>query len=93
LGGGFGGGFGGGGGAFRRFLVIDEPTLQAMADLTGGTYFRAENANQLVQVFRQLPAQITLQKETVEISVVFLALGAVLITVAVVLSLRWHWFP
>lgn len=93
FGGGFGGGFSGGGGGFRRFLVIDEPTLQAMADLTGGAYFRAENADQLVQVFRKLPAQITLQKETVEISVVFSAGGAIFITVAVALSLLWHRFP
>lgn len=93
FGGSFGGGFGGGSGGFRRFLVIDEPTLQAMADLTGGTYFRAENADQLLQVFLSLPAQITLQKETVEISAVFSALGAVLVTVAVALSLLWHRFP
>ncbi len=92
FGGGFGSSFSGSGG-FRRFLVIDEPTLQAMADLTGGTYFRAENANQLLQVFLNLPAQITLQKETVEISVVFSVLGIVFVTVAVALSLWWHRFP
>jgi Ca-activated chloride channel family protein len=35
--GGGGGGFGGGGGNFRRFLVIDEPTLQGVAEITGGS--------------------------------------------------------
>ncbi|MBE7474101.1 MAG: hypothetical protein DPW09_09840 [Anaerolineae bacterium] len=93
LGGGFGGGFGGGGGNLRRFLVIDEPTLQAMAELTGGAYFRAENADQLLQVFLNLPAQISLQKEAVEISAVFSALGAIFVIVAVALSLLWHRFP
>jgi Ca-activated chloride channel homolog len=93
FGGGLGGGFGGGGGNLRRFLVIDEPTLQAMADLTGGAYFRAENADQLMQVFFSLPAQITLQRESLEISVVFSALGAIFITVAVALSLLWHRLP
>ena len=92
--GGFGGGFGGGGGgSFRRFLVIDEPTMQAVADMTGGAYFRAENADQLLEVFRTLPAQITLQKETLEISVLFSILGAIFVTVAITLSLMWNWFP
>jgi Ca-activated chloride channel homolog len=36
-GGGFGGG--GGGGDFRRFLTTDEPTLQSVANATGGTYY------------------------------------------------------
>lgn len=90
--GGFGGGFGGGGN-IRRFLVIDEPTLQAVADMTGGAYFRAESADQLLDVFLNLPAQIVLQKESVEISVVFSTLGALLVTVAVTLSLIWNRFP
>jgi Ca-activated chloride channel family protein len=95
-GGGFsgGGGFGGGGGGnFRRFLVIDEPTLQAVADITGGSYFRAENADQLNEVFQELPTQIVLQKETQEISVIFVALGAILAMIAVALSLLWNRFP
>jgi Ca-activated chloride channel family protein len=93
--GGFGGGFGGGGGGGRtpRYLLLDEPTLQAVADMTGGEYYRAENADQLLQVFLDLPTQITLQKETQEISVIFSALGAILAAVAVGLSLVWNRFP
>lgn len=91
--GGFGGGFAGGGGNFRRFLVIDEPTLQAVADLTGGAYFRAENADQLLDVFLNLPTQITLQKQTLEISVLFSTLAAIFVTLAVGLSLTWNRFP
>ena len=91
-GGGFGGG-GFGGGGFRRFLVIDEPTLRAVADLTGGDYFRAENAEQLYEVFLDLPTQIVLQNETLEISVLFTALGAIFTLLAVGLSLWWNRFP
>jgi Ca-activated chloride channel family protein len=93
FGGNFGGGFGGGGGNLRRFLVIDEPTLQAMADLTGGAYFRAESAEQLLEVFHNLPAQVVLQKERLEISVVFSTLGAIFVAAAVALSLIWNRFP
>lgn len=91
--GGFGGGFGGGGRNFRRFLFIDEPTLQGIADTTGGEYFRAENADQLTEVFQDLPTQIILQNEKLEVSVAFAALGAVFVTLAVVLSLLWNWYP
>ena len=87
------GGFGGGGGNFRRFLFIDEETLQGVAELTGGEYYRAENADQLYEVFRELPTQIVLQKEQTEISVGFAALGALLITLAVILGLLWSPYP
>jgi len=96
FGGGFGGSFGGGfggGGDFRRFLIIDETTLQRVADMTGGSYFRAQNADQLYEVFLDLPTQITLQGESLEISVVFVALGAIFATTAIWLSLRWNRFP
>ncbi len=89
---GFGGG-GGGGGSFPRYLLLDEATLREMADLTGGSYFRAEDADQLLEVFLNLPTQITLQKERVEISVLFSTLGAIFAAVAVALSLMQNRFP
>jgi Ca-activated chloride channel family protein len=102
----FDGGFGGGGfrdetsgagsgnfGGFRRFLLLDEPTLQGMADVTGGTYYRAEDAEQLYDVFINLPNEIVLQKEQVEISVLFSILGACLMLFAVILSMIWHRVP
>jgi Ca-activated chloride channel homolog len=92
--GGFGGGgFGGGGGGFRRFLILDEPTLQGMADITGGSYYRAEDAEQLYDVFINLPTEIVLQKERLEISAIFSILGAIFATIAIALSLWWHRFP
>lgn len=93
-GGGFpGGDFDQGGGGFRRFVVIDEPTLRGVAEMTGGEYFQAENAEQLLDVFLNLPLRVTLQKESFEISALFSALGALLATVAVTLSLRWNRYP
>jgi Ca-activated chloride channel family protein len=95
-GGGFGGSFGGGPGGdgnFRRFLVIDEATLQTVAKMTGGSYFRAQNADQLYEIFLDLPTQITLQEESLELSVVFVALGATFALAAFLLSLRWNRFP
>ena len=92
--GGFSGGFGGGGGGnFRRFLLLDEDTLQGMADITGGAYYRAETAEQLYDIFLQLPSEIVLQKERIEITVIFSILGALFIACSVILSMIWHRFP
>lgn len=85
-GGGPGGGFGGGG--FRR--GIDEATLKQVADMTGGTYYSAESAGELQNVFQNLPTYLITKHETSEVSVVFAAIGALLAALAIVLSLRWH---
>lgn len=67
--------------------------LLADADMTGGAYYRAENADQLVDVFRNLPMEIVLQEEHLEISVAFAALGALAATLAIGLSLLWSRYP
>jgi Ca-activated chloride channel family protein len=87
--GGSGGGFVPGGGG-SQFLLIDEPTLTTVADMTGGAFYRAEDADQLRGVFARLPSQIELQTEDREISVVFASLGAVLAIAAIGLSLLWN---
>jgi Ca-activated chloride channel family protein len=81
-----GGGFGGGG--FRR--GIDEATLKQVADMTGGAYYSAESAGELQDVFQKLPTYLITKHETSEVSVVFVALGALLAALAIILSLRWH---
>ena len=68
------GGPGGPGG--RRFLEIDEETLQGVADLTGGQYFRAEDADQLNDVFQRLPSEVVEQEVDEELSVWFVLAAA-----------------
>jgi Ca-activated chloride channel family protein len=89
-GGGFGG-TGGTGGGGRR--AIDEETLMAIADATGGEYYLAEDAQQLNEVFRQLPTDLITSHEVVEISVVFTAIAAVLICLAILLGQAWRPLP
>lgn len=74
----------------RSILRIDEKTLQSIADLTGGTYHRASDSEQLVDVFRNLPKEFVLQKQHVEISFGFAAAGALLAVAATALSLAWN---
>jgi len=93
-GGGFGGGFGGGGGGgggFRR--GIDEDTLRAVADLTGGEYFPAESAAQLEQVLAGLPTTLITKQEVVEVSAGFVGLGGLLAAIALLLGRVWRPLP
>ncbi len=90
--GGGGGGFGGfGGGGFRR--GIDEPTLQAVAEATGGTYHPAVSSDELQAVFHELPTNLIVKTEATEISVVFVGLGLVAAAAAFVLGRRWRPLP
>jgi Ca-activated chloride channel family protein len=83
--------WGGGSGRFRR--GIDEETLKEIADMTGGTYYSAESADELQAVFRELPTYLITRHETTEISVAFAAIGALLAALAILLSLIWHPLP
>jgi Ca-activated chloride channel family protein len=87
-----GGGFGGGGGGGRR-RAIDEETLMAVAEATGGEYRLAENADQLVEVFEQLPTDLITTHEVVEISVAFTGVAVAFLALAIVLGQRWRPLP
>lgn len=91
---GFGGNdafFGGGGGGFRR--GIDEETLQQVADMSGGTYYAPESADELQAVFENLPTSLIMRHETTEISFIFAALGALFAVVAIGLAMFWNPLP
>ena len=66
------------------------PTLQAIADTTGGQYYRAESADQLQEALGDLPSQVTVVKKQVDIASWFAGAGGLLVAVAVGLSLWWN---
>ena len=89
-----GGGFGGGGGGFGNFRRgIDEATLKQVADLTDGDYYSAESANELNAVFQNLPTNLIMKHDTIEITVFFTALGTFLAVFAMMLSILWRPLP
>jgi Ca-activated chloride channel family protein len=93
FGGGFGGGAGFGFGNSSRFSVEDQAALEKIAATTGAKAFRAQSAQDLLQVFRTLPAHIESSTERREISVGFVAAAVVLALLALGLSMRWNRFP
>jgi Ca-activated chloride channel family protein len=79
---------GGGGGGFRREL--DEATLKAVAEMTGGSYHLAESSEELRKVYENLPVQLITVTETTEVAVMFAAIAAALVTLAIALALIWN---
>ncbi|ARP86535.1 VWA domain-containing protein [Bordetella genomosp. 9] len=70
---------------------LDETVLKKVADVTGGEYFRAQDAPELKKVYRQLSAKLAFdRRDHVEITALFAALGALLAAFAAILSLAWY---
>ena len=77
----------------RSPLVADLPTLERVAEQTGGLAYRAEDAAQLSKVFAELPKDVTTQRERREVTFLLVGLGAALAAAAVLASFRWRSYP
>jgi Ca-activated chloride channel family protein len=93
---GFGNGFGfggppQGGGGFNR--GIDETTLRAVANATGGQYYPASSAGELQQVFSSLPTSLVTRHEVQDVAFAFLGIGGALAAAALLLARAWRPLP
>jgi Ca-activated chloride channel family protein len=70
-------------------VKLDEKTLQQIADRTRGAYFHASTAEDLKRVYRDLNAQLVLERKDVEVTFLFIAAAAVLLLAALTLSAIW----
>lgn len=68
---------------------LDEETLKQIANITRADYFYAGTAHDLKKVYQGLSTRLVVEKKETEISALFAALGALLVTVAAALSLWW----
>ncbi|MFG1948762.1 VWA domain-containing protein [Nonomuraea sp. NPDC048826] len=74
----------------RNPRTIDEPALKQIAETTGGSYHRAENADQLQTALDSLPGTFTVIRQKVDTAAVFAGGGALLVIAALSLSLWWN---
>ena len=93
------GGFGGGGAAAgvrrpaRRGgnpFDADYGALMQISKTTGGTFYRAQDSDQLATALARLPAAFTVVRKHMDIASSFAAGGGLLIAAAVALSLWWN---
>ena len=90
----FGGGLGGFGGFARRNpLALDEDTLQQVAEITDAEYYLAESADELLDVFENVPVHMVSTDVRMEVSAFLTAIGALLALAAVALGQRWSPLP
>jgi Ca-activated chloride channel homolog len=74
---------------WSAYVRLDEETLKAVADVTRGEYFYAGTAADLTKVYQSLNSKLILERKSLEITALFAAVAAVLILVALTLSLIW----
>lgn len=70
-------------------VTLDEATLRAIAERTGGEYFYAAESSELERVYADLGSQVAWVEERTEVTALVSALGTAFVTVAGLLSLRW----
>jgi Ca-activated chloride channel homolog len=71
------------------YAAVDERTLQAIALLTEGEFFKAENATEMANIYKQLSTKFELERSQTEITALFAAASALLVLLAGALSLYW----
>jgi Ca-activated chloride channel homolog len=74
---------------YSIYMMFDEETLKAIAQLTEAEYFHASSADELKKVYQALSGKFVLAKEEREVSALFTAVAAVLALLAAGLSLIW----
>jgi Ca-activated chloride channel family protein len=69
---------------------LDDDALKKIAEASGGEYFRADNAAELKKIYSALSMRLAFDKqEAMEISAIFVAIGAAFAMLAAALSLWW----
>jgi len=71
------------------FTRLDEATLKGMADLTGGTYFNAQDESDLRQIYDDLSRERVLEDKETEVTFAFAGVALILSVMAGGLGLVW----
>ena len=74
---------------YSIYMMFDEETLKAIAQLTEAEYFHASTADELKKVYQALSGKFVLAKEEREVTALLAALAALLALAAGALSLVW----
>lgn len=74
---------------FQVHSQLDADTLGKIADLTGGTYSGAGDADTLLSIYDHLDTALVVRPEQIELTAVLAGLGLVLLVVGAAASLAW----
>lgn len=74
---------------FKVHTQLDEATLTQIADMTGGSYHRADDPDAIEAIYTDLEPRLVLRSEPLEVTALFAALGLALLFAGGALSLAW----
>ncbi len=74
---------------YQVATALNEPLLSKIADTTGGTYFRAEDAAKLKQVYGRIDLQLAVRGEELEATPLVAVVAMLLLVVGAGLTMRW----
>ncbi|MBZ0301904.1 MAG: VWA domain-containing protein [Anaerolineae bacterium] len=74
---------------FNVFTQLDETLLQAIAQMTGGSYFNAESEEELLEIYDNLNRQFVITPEPMEVTPLFAGMSILTLLMGGVLSLLW----
>jgi Ca-activated chloride channel homolog len=76
-------------GGFKVHTQLDEATLKQVAQVTGGTYISAANAQDLTKVYTNLASRLVVKPQIIEVTALFAGGGTLLLMLGAVASLAW----
>lgn len=68
---------------------LDEQSLQNISQLTGGTYYNAENEDQLNKIYDNLDPELIMRTQDIEVTALFAGAGILVMLLGGGLSLLW----
>jgi Ca-activated chloride channel family protein len=74
---------------FTVHTRLDEAMLQAIADLTGGSYYNAENEEELRAIYQDLDPQFVIKPDEMEVTALFAGASLLILLLGGACSLLW----
>jgi Ca-activated chloride channel family protein len=74
---------------FTVHTRLDEATLQAIADITDGTYYNAVTEEELRSIYENLDPELIIEPEPMEVTSLFAGASVLLLLIGGATSLMW----
>jgi Ca-activated chloride channel family protein len=74
---------------FQVHTQLDAATLQRISDLTGGSYYAAEDEGDLHQVYDDLSGRLVVRQEAIEVTPILAGVSVLLLVTGGLISLLW----
>lgn len=75
---------------FTIFTQLDEGSLQEIALLTGGSFFNAENEEDLQKIYANITPQLVIKPEKLEVTGIFTVASILIFLIGCTFSLLWY---